>query len=481
MIHDANAVIYQTREIWHSELSIAVAHCGELDGNAIQAFAQKNVSSLNICDGQYIASPKRLRGWFCKAAALVKSPFRHTLVVDLDVVWFKSPDVIFNSTSYQSTGSLFFRDRTTFSSMVRPKKEDKIFQDVIEEFIVAASKGKLNMTKELGIKKQVSDGHSFFWRNVANRTAAALNNFQDSSVIALDRLRHPRMLEVLIELIPSFGIGYGDKEIYWLAATIAEEPFSFEPFLCGLYGNCGLMMHFDPNDMADPANAKPLYLNGEWLLEKIHVLGHDLEFEHPKPVLVTENLPLVDPGVTRGCLCPVYGCAVMPEYVNKLLLKMQWERLSRGAHRTDPTQDCMPIYKPTAPLISQVVQEFIHENKCPAFGCVGVPILVNETFNWFSDSFCDPMYFTSTAPPGLQDLEKRAEMPPPLPTLEENELIRPGSSKTVYLVKNGTLHAFPDFHTFVVTGRDFSEVHVFADNVFSQLPVGPPLPNARWR
>jgi hypothetical protein len=52
-----------------------------------------------------------------------------------------------------------------------------------------------------------------------------------------------------MRLIPDFRIGYGDKEIYWLAATIAREPFSFEPFLCGTYGDCGLMMHYDPSQV----------------------------------------------------------------------------------------------------------------------------------------------------------------------------------------------------------------------------------------
>jgi hypothetical protein len=65
------------------------------------------------------------------------------------------------------------------------------------------------------------------------------------------------MLQVLREVLPTFTVGYGDKEIYWLSATIADVPFSFEPFLCGQFGDCGLMMH------CDPANAKPLYLNGE--------------------------------------------------------------------------------------------------------------------------------------------------------------------------------------------------------------------------
>jgi len=40
--------------------------------------------------------------------------------------------------------------------------------------------------------------------------------------------------------------GYGDKEIYWLAATASNERFSFEPHMAGALGDCGALVHFDP-------------------------------------------------------------------------------------------------------------------------------------------------------------------------------------------------------------------------------------------
>ena len=54
--------------------------------------------------------------------------------------------------------------------------------------------------------------------------------------LSLDHLNLP--LTPLLKLPPppsSFRMGYGDKEMYWFAATIAREPFSFEPFLCATY------------------------------------------------------------------------------------------------------------------------------------------------------------------------------------------------------------------------------------------------------
>jgi hypothetical protein len=91
--------------------------------------------------------------------------------------------------------------------------------------------------------------------------------------IVFDKTRHPRTLHTLTQLLPSFHVGYGDKELYWFAATIARETFAFEPFLCGTYGDCGLMMHYDPNDTERPEEASPLYLNAEWYLMKSRILG----------------------------------------------------------------------------------------------------------------------------------------------------------------------------------------------------------------
>ena len=44
MIHDAAAVVDQTRLIWKSELPITVAHCGELNFEAIRMFREHNNS-----------------------------------------------------------------------------------------------------------------------------------------------------------------------------------------------------------------------------------------------------------------------------------------------------------------------------------------------------------------------------------------------------------------------------------------------------
>ena len=58
-------------------------------------------------------------------------------------------------------------------------------------------------------------------------------------MVLFHKSRLPNTLHILQRLLPIFTLGYGDKEIYWIAATIANEPFSFEPYLAGTYGDCG--------------------------------------------------------------------------------------------------------------------------------------------------------------------------------------------------------------------------------------------------
>eukprot|EP01034_Spumella_vulgaris_P031852 gene31852-39344_t len=220
----------------------------------------------------------RLHSWFCKTAAVILSPFRETIVVDLDVVFFQQPDLLFEAPAYRKTGTLFFRDRLTFGRK-KQNINDKILQDVIEEYIVQHSAPlgvytHLSNLTDIAHHKIHDDGISFFWRNVANRDAPSLDNFQDSSVVVVDRARHPVLLEVLRSLLPTFNLGYGDKEIYWVASIISGEPYSFEPFVNGLYGDCGLLLHYDPRAAHDPLNARPFYMNGEWILEKAHSVGH---------------------------------------------------------------------------------------------------------------------------------------------------------------------------------------------------------------
>ena len=109
------AMIEQTRFRAESILPITVAHCSELSSKSIDILSSiTDVTIMNICeDSAFDAIQGKLRGFFCKPAALLRSPYEETMLVDSDVVWFKNPAYLFDAPAYLKTGTLFFRDRWT--------------------------------------------------------------------------------------------------------------------------------------------------------------------------------------------------------------------------------------------------------------------------------------------------------------------------------------------------------------------------------
>jgi len=112
---------YQLRHTWKSSLPIAIMHCDELYEDSINLLKSLDdmIVIIDICPDteQTIfnmstkVSQKRLRSFFCKVAALIRSPFNDTMILDSDTIWFDNPENLFYSKSYLRDGSLFFRDR----------------------------------------------------------------------------------------------------------------------------------------------------------------------------------------------------------------------------------------------------------------------------------------------------------------------------------------------------------------------------------
>jgi len=160
-------------------------------------------------------------------------------------------------------------------------------------------------------------------------------------------------------------------------------------------------------------------------------------------------------------------------------MRAQWERLSRGQKNKMLGDACMPIWKQEKSIITKMVEELIARNECPMYGCVDSPAYVNESLLWYESAFCDPLYFTSTPPLQLKQLEKKAQLPPPVPELFDGELVK-GTGATVYIYLNSSLHAFPDLHTFTSYkggSLDFDQVHNMADYVIRMIGIGDEMPH----
>lgn len=215
---DLMRMIYQLRHTWKTSLPLTIIHCNEIDPgfhSFLMNFAGNDVHSLNIlniCEHNAVKGPyglsyssaheekffgmprhraeRRLRGFFCKVGAMVASPYQETMIMDLDVVWFKNPEKLFSYDEYKRTGTLYFRDRISHGSRV--SKED--FIDLFKRNDVPISN-----------KTYKSNGISLVFGHLLNEQFPEFNEHQDSSVVMIDKGKQQKLMHRLLQWLPDFG------------------------------------------------------------------------------------------------------------------------------------------------------------------------------------------------------------------------------------------------------------------------------------
>ena len=322
MVSDAIFTIQRFRSHWKSSYQIMIAHCSELS-NKLQNELHKAhddavrdshildnngnepvLAIVDLCKGAPPAKKKRLRSFFCKTAALVMSSARNTMLVDTDLVWFENPDNLFKSPGYVKTGALFFRDRHYIAreeGVELPLDRGLQYEPVVKLMNMQRESSSThnsdpvininNKQKEIEQGKILANnnnnGNNYFWKCSYDKTSClGLVHNQDSSVVMIDKQRNHRTIAELRRLIPTFGQGYGDKEIYWISAVIADDAHSWEPYLLGNYGPCGDMMHFNPDVTLNDNNNNnndiiPYFMNGQFIVEGVHYVGEGMKDRYP--------------------------------------------------------------------------------------------------------------------------------------------------------------------------------------------------------
>lgn len=407
--HQVNEVIkmaWTVNNAWGNttkfRLGFSVAHCSEISKENQEIILKliPNIHILDLCDisqlqgrssifgMSFSQATKRLRGFHCKIAALLASPYTETMLLDLDVVFFKSPHLLFRAPAYRETGTLFFRDRVYFKKIDGSKGVDiQDLRNFFGEYGV-----EINSTSTYRLLRE--GGVSLFW-HYGLLPEVVMQDYQESSIVLLNKANHPVTLSILEKHLPSISLGYGDKELYWIAATAAREPFAFEPYLAGQYGDCaGVVMHYDPtqtafleyNNHSDgmrnlgrvgsnssssgsvhgvtihrplspllaAAPPEPFYLNGEFMAENgLKYVGQFIPDTLTSPVAVNphtiehliagnsrEHGRIVDsntwqgPRFVRNCTCREerYGCHHAAAHLASHVLLAQWMVFTTSLH-----------------------------------------------------------------------------------------------------------------------------------------------------
>lgn len=416
LIPDLLRTLYFLRFEWNSRLPISIMHCEELSNGDIDLIkamdAYGNVNVVDICATNEklnklgVTSVARLRGFFCKVAALILSPYENTLLMDLDLVWFRSPDELFESRLYQQTGALFFRDRILYTSA--PTEPSGASHKRMKNFVRLFQDLKIDLNSTYVQSQYYANGVSPWWRCLQAFWPKELfkekcyGETQDSSMVLVNKSRHPGMLATLLKLLPTFDVGYGDKEIYWMAATIANEPFTFSPFAAGQYGDCsGQVLHYFPDDIfllnkypknkifsIDTATAinaelqglRPFYMNAEYTVEKskkLNAVGNYFQhqfvsaqlFHDPRTMenittgMIPHNMCYSKPHFANNCTCETYHCQPILPWMLHQLAYNQWVTLSMSLERGLPLSQyykqnampfCVPILLSAIPALNSV-------------------------------------------------------------------------------------------------------------------------------
>uniref|UniRef100_A0AAV1TTM3 Nucleotide-diphospho-sugar transferase n=1 Tax=Peronospora matthiolae TaxID=2874970 RepID=A0AAV1TTM3_9STRA len=359
-------------------LPIEIPHCGDLKDSTIHKVLEKEeVGVLHFYDVCELASEtvslrdasvkvfceslsncyELFRSFDIKILAVILSRFEEVMLLDADTLFFESPMSLWHTDKYLSTGTLFFYDRIGSDVNFLAKAVDggkgdvREIHDFMSRFDVspfeplgyikrpkATSKNMVPVKLKFSPSEHLLTSHSWNYR---------AGHELDSSLLLWNKKRQPRATAILGAFIAINRIGeppsYGDKELFYVAAELAETQYAFSDFGTGGAGwdfrdygpgksvLCGNAAHYYPVKAKDErlvANASVLYLNSD------DILVYDPK---NKPVFYTQaRLCDVYPGsVTErglGISCPfdVTGVRFSPEQEDHMLLRQHFHEIAKA-------------------------------------------------------------------------------------------------------------------------------------------------------
>lgn len=201
-------------------------------------FPKQDITFIDVQPALQRLQKADFSGYNNKIIALFFNTFEEVMLFDADTVPMVSPQKMFELKEYQDKGAYFFRDRslrdsndwleTNYFSKLMPHKTDDI-------------------DMALGIRP-VTD------HTLRNEYMRGWRHMQEAGLLVLDRKRHFSASLVLFPLLlwgePVKSSIWGDKEMYWLAMSIAgDEDYAFNKYSAASIG------------LVTPVNEHKLYNN----------------------------------------------------------------------------------------------------------------------------------------------------------------------------------------------------------------------------
>ncbi|CAI5709497.1 unnamed protein product [Hyaloperonospora brassicae] len=233
----------------------------------------------------------KFRNFDIKVVAVVFSQFEELMLVDADTAFFVKPTVLWDSAKYKATGTLFMNDRHAheiFFMAERMRGNSRLsrqhefmanFDPVPFRFIPTLERAKATLPNPVPLTPKYEPSDYLFTSHSWNlRTGHQM----DSSLLFWNKKKQPRATAILASFKALCDVGsppsYGDKEMYFYAAELAETQYSFSAYTISGVGTdyqdhgegkstlCGDMAQLFPIEQDHIEDVPLFYLNSDRVL-----------------------------------------------------------------------------------------------------------------------------------------------------------------------------------------------------------------------
>ncbi|QWU85895.1 hypothetical protein CA3LBN_000113 [Candidozyma haemuli] len=156
----------------------------------------------------------KFNGFANKIMATLFNSFEEMVFLDADTVLLQHPDFLFKLKKYINSGTMFYKDRSTFN--FRERENSVLFHKLMPS---------------------LDDGFVFNINQIKNKTLdneffLGFENYMESGLVVINKKKHfiqPFMMSVLNFYQPITARLYGDKELFWLSLVLAgDENYEFD-------------------------------------------------------------------------------------------------------------------------------------------------------------------------------------------------------------------------------------------------------------
>ena len=173
-------------------------------------------------------TPNHWRGFQVKAFAAYHTHFDQFILTDADITFFQDPRVIFDDPGYQSTGTYFFRDLTRWKFYrMQPDHQEKFHS-------LRYFNNRKHWIRQIMPKKSPYFPKEWaFIYSPFRPIRGVLESYMEAGVMYFHGQKVCLPLQTAFELNNDHQTIYqyvhGDKETWWLACCIHNQPFTMNP------------------------------------------------------------------------------------------------------------------------------------------------------------------------------------------------------------------------------------------------------------